>query len=82
MHMTRLITVALGVATLVGASDALAARNRDQRHAGHRPHIATATYTTHVKPRARVLRMVDTLPAADGRRFAQVSRRHGLLRGS
>lgn len=82
MRMTRLLTAALGIATLLGAADSAAARNRDQRHAGHRPRTSTATYTTSARPPVRVLRTANARLPGDGRRFAQVSRRHGLMRGS
>lgn len=82
MRTTRLLMATLGIAALLGAADASAARNRDQRHAGHRPRVGTATYSVPARPHARVLRMAHIPRQADERRFAQAARRHALTRGS
>ena len=63
-------------ALICGPGGALAAK-RDGRHAGHLPHVNTATYTYPARTHARVLRMAGV----HGARYAQ-ERHHGLMRGS
>ena len=82
MTPIRFLAAALGVIAALGSADAMAARTREHRHAGHHPRVSTATYTTPARPHARVLRMANTRPVPEARRYAQAPRRHSLMRGS
>lgn len=85
MNAFRLLSAA-GVLLLLGTAHAPAASHRDRRHPGHRAQVSIATYTTHLRHPARVLRTAHgpavRSRAGDDVRFAQAARHHPPMRGS
>ena len=86
MRANCLLAVALGALTLLGAEGAPAAERRAPHangHPGHQPRAQIATYTVPAHVPVKVMRTTRAHPLHEaGHRFAQVQRRHTLMRGS